>query len=237
MAAIGPNGSSFITLALVRHVGEHGRLEEVAARRRCACRRRRAARRWLTASSTKRLHRLEPARVGQRPHAWWRRPARCRPSPLPLAATKASTKRVVDAFLHEEARRRDAHLAGVAELDAGEQLGGRARCRRRRTPCTGAWPPSSIVMRFMCWPASAASCLPTGVEPVKVTLRITGCGIRYSEISAGTPKTRLTTPGGHAGVLEQRGSARRSSPASPPAPSGSPSSRRRSPPTPCAPPG
>ena len=43
---------------------------------------------------------------------------------------------------------------------------------------TGAWPPSSMVARFMCWPASAASCLPTGVEPVKVTLRMTGCGIR-----------------------------------------------------------
>ena len=43
---------------------------------------------------------------------------------------------------------------------------------------TGAWPPSSMVTRFMCWPASAASCLPTGVEPVKVILRITGCGIR-----------------------------------------------------------
>src|SRR3546814_4739179 len=46
----------------------------------------------------------------------------------------------------------------------------------------GAWPPSSMVMRFMCWPASMARCLPTGVEPVKVILRITGCGIRYSEI-------------------------------------------------------
>ncbi|MCY1304313.1 hypothetical protein D9M70_540600 [compost metagenome] len=52
---------------------------------------------------------------------------------------------------------------------------------------TGAWPPSSIVARFMCWPASAASILPTGVEPVKDILRITGCEIRYSEMTAGTP--------------------------------------------------
>ena len=51
----------------------------------------------------------------------------------------------------------------------------------------GAWPPSSIVTRFMCRPASAASCLPTTVEPVNEILRMTGCGIRYSEISAGTP--------------------------------------------------
>ncbi|KAG1525551.1 hypothetical protein G6F51_014361 [Rhizopus arrhizus] len=43
---------------------------------------------------------------------------------------------------------------------------------------TGAWPPSSIVTRFICRPASAASSLPTGVEPVNVTLRITGWGIR-----------------------------------------------------------
>ena len=51
----------------------------------------------------------------------------------------------------------------------------------------GAWPPNSMVARFMCNPASAESCLPTMVEPVKEILRITGCGIRYSEISAGTP--------------------------------------------------
>ena len=43
---------------------------------------------------------------------------------------------------------------------------------------TGAWPPSSIVTRFICWPAIAANCLPTGVEPVKVILRITGWGIK-----------------------------------------------------------
>ena len=59
---------------------------------------------------------------------------------------------------------------------------------------TGAWPPSSMVARFMCWPASAASILPTGVEPVNVTLRITGWGIRCSLISAGTPNTRPMTP-------------------------------------------
>ena len=60
----------------------------------------------------------------------------------------------------------------------------------------GAWPPSSMVTRFMCSPASAASCLPIGVEPVNEILRMTGCGMRYSEISAGTPKTRPITPAG-----------------------------------------
>src|SRR3546814_12460754 len=61
-----------------------------------------------------------------------------------------------------------------------------------------------MVTRFMCWPAIAARCLPTAVEPVKVTLRITGCGIRYSEISAGTPKTRLTTPFGRPASTKHR---------------------------------
>src|SRR5690349_5069890 len=61
---------------------------------------------------------------------------------------------------------------------------------------TGAWPPSSIVARFMYLPASDARCLPTTVEPVNEILRITGWGIRYSLISAGLPYTRLTTPGG-----------------------------------------
>ena len=39
----------------------------------------------------------------------------------------------------------------------------------------------------MCEAASAFRCLPTGTEPVKEILRMIGLGIRYSEISAGTP--------------------------------------------------
>ncbi|MNT23845.1 hypothetical protein D3C72_1592860 [compost metagenome] len=61
---------------------------------------------------------------------------------------------------------------------------------------TGAWPPSSMVAFFMCWPASAAKCLPTRVEPVNEILRMVGCGIRYSEISAGVPYTSAITPAG-----------------------------------------
>src|SRR5690606_12402164 len=44
----------------------------------------------------------------------------------------------------------------------------------------------------------------TGVEPVKEILRITGCAIRYSEISAGTPKTRLATPAGRPASAKAR---------------------------------
>jgi hypothetical protein len=49
---------------------------------------------------------------------------------------------------------------------------------------------------FMYWPAIAASFLPTGIEPVNVTSRTEGCGIRYSDTSDGTPNTRLSTPCG-----------------------------------------
>ena len=42
----------------------------------------------------------------------------------------------------------------------------------------GAWPPSSIVTRFMWRPAKAASSLPTAVEPVNEILAMTGCGMR-----------------------------------------------------------
>tara|TARA_Y100000589_G_scaffold55432_1_gene45914 strand:- start:382 stop:513 length:132 start_codon:yes stop_codon:yes gene_type:complete len=38
--------------------------------------------------------------------------------------------------------------------------------------------------------------LPTAVDPVKEIFLITGCGIKYSEISEGIPKTRLITPSG-----------------------------------------
>ena len=36
---------------------------------------------------------------------------------------------------------------------------------------TGEWPPSSMVARFMPLAASAARCLPTGIEPVNEILR------------------------------------------------------------------
>src|SRR6185312_3887847 len=45
----------------------------------------------------------------------------------------------------------------------------------------GAWPPSSMVIRFMCLPASEASSLPTAVDPVKEIFRIDGWG---DEVSA-----------------------------------------------------
>ena len=44
--------------------------------------------------------------------------------------------------------------------------------------------------------AILVSILPTGIEPVKVTLRMTGELIRCSETTDGTPKTTFTTPAG-----------------------------------------
>ena len=44
--------------------------------------------------------------------------------------------------------------------------------------------------------ASRVRCLPTGMDPVKVTLRTMGDGMRCSETSEGTPNTRFSTPRG-----------------------------------------
>src|SRR5674536_376208 len=61
---------------------------------------------------------------------------------------------------------------------------------------TGECPPSSMVARFMLLPASAARCLPTGIEPVKEIFFTALAGIRCSDTVAGTPNTRLSTPAG-----------------------------------------
>ena len=47
---------------------------------------------------------------------------------------------------------------------------------------TGALPPSSISTGFMARAASSVRCLPTPVEPVKVTRRVMGEPISLSEI-------------------------------------------------------
>src|ERR1700723_304290 len=61
---------------------------------------------------------------------------------------------------------------------------------------TGECPPSSMIAGFICAPAIADKCLPTGTDPVNVTSRTAGCGIKYDEISDGVPNTRFSTPGG-----------------------------------------
>ena len=53
-----------------------------------------------------------------------------------------------------------------------------------------------MVVRFIPSAASRVRCLPTGMEPVNVTLRMMGEGMRCSETSAGTPNTRFSTPRG-----------------------------------------
>ena len=60
----------------------------------------------------------------------------------------------------------------------------------------GALPPSSIDVRFIVFAQSATSFLPTGVEPVKVSLRTTGFEVISSPISAVLPLTMLMTPAG-----------------------------------------
>ncbi len=61
---------------------------------------------------------------------------------------------------------------------------------------TGAWPPSSIVVRLHVSAASLSRCLPTAVEPVKLSLRMIGEASRWRDTSSGTPKTSWHTPCG-----------------------------------------
>lgn len=72
---------------------------------------------------------------------------------------------------------------------------------------TGECPPSSIVMRFMWLPARAASCLPTGTDPVNDTLRTMGDAIRYWRFRAARPHTTLSTPGGRPASWNSRAMA------------------------------
>src|SRR5436190_24035359 len=72
---------------------------------------------------------------------------------------------------------------------------------------TGECPPSSIVVRLTPFAASPARCLPTGIEPVNDTLRTIGEAIRCSDTLAGTPNTRLSTPGGTPASTQQRTSS------------------------------
>src|SRR5215831_5817160 len=61
-----------------------------------------------------------------------------------------------------------------------------------------------MVARFMPLAASPARCLPTGIEPVNEILRTSSLAMRCSEISDGTPKTRLSTPAGNPASAKQR---------------------------------
>ena len=64
----------------------------------------------------------------------------------------------------------------------------------------GACPPSSRLSRLTWSAAARISCLPTSVDPVKLTLRTAGLVMNSSAISAAGPMTRLATPAGQARV-------------------------------------
>jgi hypothetical protein len=73
-----------------------------------------------------RLHGVEPARIGERPHGG----ALLQPvAELDGVGElrEALEEAVVDALLHVEARRRDADLAGVAVLEGRDRVGGLLR--------------------------------------------------------------------------------------------------------------
>ena len=60
----------------------------------------------------------------------------------------------------------------------------------------GALPPSSIEVRFTVFAHSAMSCLPTGVEPVKVSFLTIGLEVISAPIALVSPVTILMTPAG-----------------------------------------
>ena len=60
----------------------------------------------------------------------------------------------------------------------------------------GSEPPSSSVTRLVPLAASAMTRSPVGVEPVKATLRVSGCVISASPARGPVPVTTLRTPGG-----------------------------------------
>ena len=91
----------------------------------------------------------------------------------------------------------------------------RSRPRRRASrsasskTISGALPPSSSET-FLTVPAHfAISCLPTSVEPVKVSLRTVGFVASSSPTTAAVPGTTLKTPGGQARALGELGQRER----------------------------
>ena len=71
----------------------------------------------------------------------------------------------------------------------------------------GSLPPSSSVVRLEPTAASAATRSPVGVEPVKATLRTSGCVTSASPVTGPVPVTTLNTPSGR---ISLRISCRRS---------------------------
>jgi hypothetical protein len=71
----------------------------------------------------------------------------------------------------------------------------------------GALPPSSIETRFIVAAAAAVSCLPTGVEPVKVILRTSGFSVSSAPISRAAPCHHVEDAGRHPASSARRAQA------------------------------
>ncbi len=180
--------------AVSRHIAQHGgRVEIALARQRMATGQQlRAAGHGLI---DQRRHRRSPAFMGQRSHAHAVVHSIAHAQRL-RARRKACGELLVDALpAHRSAwaRRTPARHCGYLEATARSST---ASTSTSSNTSTGACPPSSMVVRFMPAAACAASCLPTGMDPVNVIARMTGEAIRCFETSAGTPNTTASTPAG-----------------------------------------
>ena len=153
---------------------KHRRPVEEALIAAHARRRRRCAMLRVRASSTKRFHRLDPPRIGQRPHHW---STASKPSPMRDRIGlfgRFCDEAVVNQFMHEEPRRRGADLPAVTILRGRRPPCAAASDRHRRIspPARGHQAPASSAS----WSCTAmpASSLPIWVEPVKVMPRMIG---------------------------------------------------------------
>ena len=69
----------------------------------------------------------------------------------------------------------------------------------------GDLPPSSWATRLTVSAAAFATCAPARVEPVKDTMSMPGCAAIAAPTVGPSPLTRLKTPAGHAGLVQDLG--------------------------------
>ena len=118
--ASGPKGSSFIDPRLERRIGDHGGGEEIAGVADALAARENFRALGLGVAGEL-LHGRQPTRIGERTHL-----AGLVETVADLQAGSEARetlrKALVQALVHQIARRRDADLAGVAELGAADDL-------------------------------------------------------------------------------------------------------------------
>jgi hypothetical protein len=158
-----------------RHVGQYGRLEEEAFFAMAFAGGADAGP-VLHRIGDEALDRLGPARIGHRPHVH---------AAVQTVADRGDgqpgggriDEAIVDPLLHVEAGGETQTCSALRILATASVSTARSRSQSSNR-ITGAWSPSSIVVRFIVSVHSRIRCLPTAVEPVKLSLRMIGLASR-----------------------------------------------------------